>query len=118
MGYDNDFKPWEAALCVALAVMLIWHFIKYLLPMLQKSLYLELDEEKINFWHKHLIVYEQEIEKVTVGFFGNSVILKLKNKRKVRIYLNGIRGNNGDIAKAIFAFSKTKDAEKLSHYVL
>lgn len=116
--FHKGIATWEIVFIAFVVLFLIWHLIRYLLPMLQKKPYLEIDAGKINFRHRHKIIYEGEIEGVRVGFWGNSLILKLKDKKKLRIYLNCMRGDNGDIAKAIVTFGKAENGEELSRYII
>lgn len=112
------FSNWDIGFWVLLALFLVYHFFRYLLPMLQKKPYLELDGDKINFLHKHRVIYEHEIKRISVGFTGNSLILKLKTKRKARIYLSCIRGDNGAIAQAILTHCNAENGEKLLRFVI
>lgn len=84
--------------------------------MLQKKPYLGIYGDQINFRHKHKTIYERQIKKINVGILGNCLILKLKNKQKVRIYLNCIRGDNG--AQAVLTSAKEENGENLTRYII
>jgi hypothetical protein len=74
--------------------------------MLQGKTFLELDSEKIYVRPKNMVVYWTDVEKIVLGDFPEKVILQLYNKKKIRIYIRKVRGDNELIYKTIIAWHK------------
>ena len=101
----NPFSdPWTIVPVVLASGILIYTLVKYTIPMLCGKTFLELDSEKIYVRPKDKLVYWTDIEKITTGDLPEKIILKLYNKKKIRIYVRNVRGNDDSIYKTILAY--------------
>jgi hypothetical protein len=106
--FDEKFlaPQWFVAFLIILPFFIIYHCYKYLMPMLLMKSAIELDSEKINVRLKHKIVYWNDVKEITVNDLFNIAVIKLNNKKKVRIFLNCVRGNNYDVYETILSYYK------------
>ncbi|HTE01475.1 MAG TPA: hypothetical protein VK668_19445 [Mucilaginibacter sp.] len=109
LGSDlRYFSPWTwyGTVLIIFALYIIYDCFKFLLPMLRGKAVIELDNEKIDFRHKNKLIYWNDVEKITYGELLDAVVFKLNNGKKVRIYLNCVKGDNAEIYQTILSYYK------------
>ncbi len=111
-GY-NYFSPWNCAFEVFIILFLINHSIWYLIPALRRQTILEIDDEKLKFRIKNKIIYWDDVSKVNYGPVLDVVIIKLKNSKTTKIYLNCVKGDNELVYRAVLGHFKQATSSEL-----
>jgi len=96
--------PWIIASLAFVLVMLTHSFVKYFIPMLLGKTFLELDDEKLFIRPKNKVIYWADVEQITFADISSRAILKLYDKKKIRIYLKRIKGEDDFIYKTILEY--------------
>ncbi|MEO6851323.1 MAG: hypothetical protein ABI166_11855 [Mucilaginibacter sp.] len=100
-GYKHVWTDWDIAFLGVFLLFIIHHTIKYLLPMLKGEIFMAIDNDKIDVRYKRKVIYWSDVEEITFSELPISVVLKLYTKKTVRIYLNGVKGDNESIYETI-----------------
>jgi hypothetical protein len=117
LGRPFFSPPWQIVVLVIVALYLIYHCYAVLLPMLRRKTFMELDNEKMDVRHKNKTIYWCDIREITTGFFYNCLVIKLKNKKKIRIYLNNVKGDDDLIYRTILSYYKLATDSKETNIV-
>lgn len=96
--------PWIIGCLAFVLAMLIHSLVKYIIPMLLGKTFLELDDNKIFIRPKNKVIYWANVEQITFADIPSRVILKLYDKKKVRIYVKRIKGDDDFIYKTILEY--------------
>jgi hypothetical protein len=100
------YEPWEIVYFVFIIFFLVYNFFRYFLPMLRGKVFVEVDSEKISYYQKNKTIYWRDVTGVKYGDLLNAVTLKLRNKKKVRIYLRCIKGDDNEVLKSFSTYFK------------
>jgi hypothetical protein len=74
--------------------------------MLSGKALMEIDCEKIEVRLKNKTIYWSDVTEITCGDLSFNAIIKLKNARKVKIFLNSVKGDDSLIYKTILSYYK------------